>query len=470
MSRNQLSFVVLGVVLAGVGLFLYARSGPVPVLPADLAALDPLVRRRIEEEVGNVSRRRRSSDAWLRLGMVYEANGLFGDAARCYEQVLVASPAHAKALYRLASAEERLGDLARAAETMTRAAEADPTHAASWWRLAWWRIELGELEPAASALARAEALAPADPAVRLAQVRLRIARGLPGEAIALLEDQGLLRGEQASHAQHLLAMALRRQGDLEGAAEAQARSDGRKLSFSDAWDLEMQQQVTGHAALLLRAGRDVQVGRYAEAQRALEEVVAARAAPDAGTLNMLAVCRLELGDAAGALVLLRRVLTREPDHRDGAINLVRALLRQGTKEPGVLTEAQERLLRVVAGRPDDGGAWRALAALAEARGQPAEALVALDRAGELDPAATDVRLKAAYVALQLRRFEQALARFQDLQERTPELTEAWFGTVATLIHAERTDEARAALERLAQRPDADPRRLAQLSESLEAKR
>jgi tetratricopeptide (TPR) repeat protein len=465
--RRRIVLLALLLLLAGavLGWLRYQRTGPPPARPADFETLDPLVQGLLEEELAHVSHWRRSASAWLRLGMAEEANALYGEAERCYEQSLHLRPGHAKTLHRLACVQERLGDLAEAADTMARAAEADPSEPVSWWRLAGWRIDLGQLEEAEAALEHARTLAEAEPAVAFARVRLALAKRAPEEAVRLLRDEGLLDGGHAPYARHLLAAALRQQGDLEGAARASVEADGRGPLLADPWTLEVQQFETGYAALRLRAGRDVQARRFAEAERRLAEILEHDPA-DVRSLDMLAICRLEQGDARGALELAQRVLALQPEHYEGTTVYVRALLAQSNVAPEVLREASERLARVQAARLDEPGGWRLRAMLASALREPVEELAALERAIALDPGAPELRLRAGYKAVELGRFDEALARFLELQREPSAPTEAWFGEVMARLRAGDLSGAREALERLSQRADADPQRLRTLQESL----
>jgi len=458
--------------LLGCALWFGGRTGPEPVRPARLEELDRRVRALLEHELAAVERRPRDCATRLHLGMAYEANGLFGEAARSYRQALELDPTEAlraRVLQRLACARERLGDLQLAADTLAEATAADPTQAAAWARLAWWRLDLSELEGAEQALERLRTLAPGDPLLRLGEVRLALARHEAGAARALLEEGDLLQGERAACAEHLLAQALRQQGDLAGAERAAARATElggvREPDFDDPGTREMQALETGLAALRLRAGRDVLAGRFALAEQRLRLILEDEP-DDAASLNALGLCRLEQGDATGALELFARALALEPEQFEAAVNQARALLRSGNAAPATLDEASALLVRALSRRPDESGAWRVLAALAEARRRPDQMRAALDRAVALEPAALELELRAAYAALESGDPDDALARFGALQQRHPELTEAWFGAATTLIGAGRAEQARPALESLAARPDADPARLDRLRERL----
>lgn len=443
------------------GYFAYQRSGPPPVLPAAPDGLDPLVRELVESGAAHVDARRRSAEARLRLGMAYEANGLYGEASACYEQLLALDPRDARARHRLACVEERTGDLARAVETMSLAVEADPEYAGSWARLAWWLVDLGETERAAEALDEARRRMPDAPEVRFVEVRLALAERDAEGAIERLEGGRLLEGADAAYGHYLLSLARRQLGDLEGAADAHARSDGSRFSFSDPWTREMLAFQTGYAAMRVRASRAVAAGDYGRAEPALREIVA-HDPRDARSLNLLGACRLGRGDLDEAASLFERVLEVDPGDYSATVNAARVELRRRPPDATALAAAYERVGQAVERRPRDASGWRVLATLADELERPGEVVTALDRAIALEPEAPELPLKAAYTEVVLGRFDAALARFRAAQSRWPEEDEAWFGELTALVYAGRAAEARDALRTLADRPGLDAERVHQL--------
>ena len=437
-----------------------------PTRPLAWAQLDPLVRELVDDGIRIVENALASPEAWYQLGMIEEANGLYGEAQTSYERVLALRPDDARALHRLAAVQERTGDLALAADTMARAADAAPDFPASWWRLAWWSLDLGRIDEAESALARARALAPDDVAVRLGAVRVALARRDAAAARAALAQGDLLRGEAAGYALHLSSAALRMQGDLAAAAAAAARADAASLALADPWSAEMERFRTGYAAMSVQAGRDVRARRFGRAEPLLREILK-NAPDDPRATNLLAVCRLEQGAPDEAAALLEELLRDAPDETMAAVNLARALERSPTATPEALAAADQHLRRAIEARPDDCGMWRVLAELALRRGRPAEALAALDRASALDPRALDVRVYAGYAALTAGDAVGALERFRALRADAPELAEARFGEAAALIAAGEEEDARRALDALA---GEDPARVARLRQALDGAR
>jgi len=458
-------FMVRGLLVVGVlwgGYFLYQRTGPVPATPAGLERLDSLLREAIEAELAHVRGLRRSREAWLRVARMYEANALFVEAIRCYERILERWPDEARAAYHLGCSLEREGDLVRAREAMETAVALDPDYPGAWDRLASWSLDLGELDRAAEALELRRALASDDPTLGYLEVRLALGRRDHARALALIEEREL---SSEPYGQHLLALALRQAGDLRAAEKAHALGKGTRLRFSDPWTMEMMGLQRGYAAMGRTAGRMLQSGHHEKAIPLLEKVVAYDP-EDARSLNMLGVGYMEQGDLARALELFERVLAVDPRHHDGSINYARTVVSLGTARAELLGRAEERLQAALERRPSEPAGWRAMASLEERGGRIETAIEALDRVAQLEPAATDVRLKAAYLLVGQGRHDESLERFRALAGEAPELLEARMGELTALVLAERKEEARRVLEEL-RGESVDPARMAKLKASIE---
>ena len=447
--------------LAGGAYLVYQRSGPKPEPPVELSQLDPLLQEAIRKELSTAASDRRSPLAWLRVGLLYEANALFGDAARCYTRLLERWPEDGRALYQLACVQERSGDLVLAKGTMEEATKAAPEYYGAWSRLALWALDLGELALAEKAVGEAKRLNPEDVTQELLSVQLLLAQLEGKKALALCEAEGFLeRGGE--YVYHLLSQARRQTGDLIGAEEAHRRGAGSRLRFSDPWTEEMMRFQTGYAAMERIAGRHIKAGRFARARELLERVTAF----DDGeprSLNMLAVCWIEEGDYARALSLLEQVFAIDPSHHDGSLNFARCILASGTESGERLDGAIERVEAAMEKRPNEAFGWQLLASLAEKRGEQGKLLSSLDRLVALQPDATLARLKAAYAALKLERFDDALARFEALEAEKQEESEVLFGKLTTLVLAGRKPEAEKALAALEHHKGLDEARLAKLS-------
>ena len=98
---------------------------PVPG-PAALDRMDPIVAEAVREALESARRQRGDESRRMRLGMVYEANGMLGLAMACYGEVAEARPHDARVRYRIAHVEERSGDLGAAIESARRPSSSIP--------------------------------------------------------------------------------------------------------------------------------------------------------------------------------------------------------------------------------------------------------------------------------------------------------------------------------------------------------
>lgn len=149
------------------------------------------------------------------------------------------------------------------------------------------------------------------------------------------------------------------------------------------------------------------------AEAVLREVLAKDPAPGVALFarEWLAIARSMQGDRAGAVELLREVLTDDPDRPEPRFNLGRLLLAEGAGgaegAAEAVGEARNHFRRVVELRPNQVAAWDFLGAAHLALGEPAEAAQALERALALDPGRGDAYLRLADAYLVLNRGEDA---------------------------------------------------------------
>ena len=101
----------IGLAIVGlVALGIWRRDGPAPVLPEELERLDPELVSMIEDLAAAVQANPRDPNAHGRLGLIYEANGLFDEARRCYETVGQLADSTPWWSYHLAIATRQAGD------------------------------------------------------------------------------------------------------------------------------------------------------------------------------------------------------------------------------------------------------------------------------------------------------------------------------------------------------------------------
>jgi len=450
--RRLIIIVITLAILTSVAWFAYQRSGPTSSRPASFKALDPLVQEKIDAELARHRWFARSADAWRRLGEVYEANNLLGEAAQAYNTALAMQPDDPRTLHRLACVTERSGDLDAAVSIMQRAADVDPSVLGSWTRLLWWETDLGNLDEAHAALDRAVDLDADDPMIVLGEARLLLAERKADAALARLESATSL-GAHRAFAAHLRARAHRLRGDADRAAAAHAESDGMRPRFTDAWSRAMQRHQTGYAAMRLAAGRAVARGDITEARPLLDDILD-HAPNDVQALNLLATCDILEGRPDEAIEVLERAIEIEPGRT--TINLVSASLSlpEGELPASRRAELWALLDDAARQRPDDPKVWRLRASLAESLGNTSAMIDALERAASLEPGAIDVGLTLTSILMEVDQREQALERVQTLRRTRPNAVRVGLAEVTVLGQLGRLDEAMERLHVVEQLPDA----------------
>ena len=161
---------------------------PEPPHPDPIVDLEDAVRIAIKKARRQVVDASDDGAAWLRLGKTYEANGLPGKAARCYETAALLLPDHAETWYRLGRARTKIGLPNQALSALTSAAELDSTGLHICLRLGFVRLETSDLVGAQSDFKRAAGMDAANSAATTGLARVALQRGDNEKAASLLED------------------------------------------------------------------------------------------------------------------------------------------------------------------------------------------------------------------------------------------------------------------------------------------
>lgn len=121
---------------------------------------------------------------------------------------------------------------------------------------------------------------------------------------------------------------------------------------------------------------------------------------------------------------------------DDGLKQLAALQRQGAED-----QADRLLQRLLAEFPQFPAVHRARALIADAHGDAAQAITAMQRACELAPAAIDLRFQLACLLAASSDFANAIPHFQYVLENKPQLTEAWYLCGVALMRLNRDTEA-----------------------------
>jgi tetratricopeptide (TPR) repeat protein len=248
-----------------------------------------------------------------------------GDAAgavAALEEAVELDPSSSRAQYYLGVARIRLGRIEDAIPALERARELAPTrNPAVLYELGTAYLKAGRFEEAASALFAASRLAPADSAIRL-QLGFAHYKLVEGEK-ARDEFLGVIANEPGNALAHFYL----------GLSEAAlGKIDTAQTSFRRALELKPD-LVEAHLALAQTLS---QAGRYAEAERELEDLLGdlAGASSDAAASahNELGLIRLRASDPKGAVEHFEAVLPVRPADRQATYNLSLLYRRLGRFE------------------------------------------------------------------------------------------------------------------------------------------
>jgi len=409
-------------------------------VPPDVdPALALLVRERAAAVRAKSGERAAEGAAWLELGMLLDAGGLFDRALLAYRAARERG-AGARAAYHEARMLVEVGRHEEALVALARAIEAEPSYAPAHWRRGAWLLELGRAREARAAFARARELDPADANAWLGEARAALALDEPVRA-AEAAQHVLAQRPEHGYARHLLASAWRALGEHERAQEQAQLATPAPIFVGDAWELEMRERLTGYMDLMAEAQLDIQSGNAAPAVSALEQALRER--PDDVTLQgLLSAALMEAGRADEAVQLLEAARARAPQHFRIELNLAIVQARRGELE-----QALAHNLRALELRPRFGPGYMHLALLHLRMKQPEAALAAVEQC--LAYGGENAKARALQGRIERGRGEYARAAhsFERATRAAPDQAGLWYDLAEMRLMANEIELARSAFER-----------------------
>ena len=396
--------IAAGVIALGISMF--GRPRPFqPALPAILAGKDPDLVALVEKNLKAVSADPDDPDLWMRLGNVYEANGLDALGLDSYRKAVSIGPDQPKGWYRIGRTKMSLGDRNGALEALRRAVELEPDHAPLRWRLGFWQLDQGHLGQAQASFEQAIALNPEDPAGWWGLARVLLQTRRPEEAAGMLEVLAE-KSPQDVYTHLLLGTAYRQLGRWEEARVELERGAGGVAELRDRWDEELEQYRTGYRVQAAKAGRLAELGELDAAMEILQKLQ--RRHPDnLAVLNNLGTVFIKKNLPQQALEVLGEALKRYPDNVHLHLNM--ATLYTAMKNS---TLALEHLDRAIALDPRMGKAHEKKAAILMNMGSYSAAADACEQALRYDPRNPGLFLLSGLARCELEEWEKGLASFQ----------------------------------------------------------
>lgn len=434
-----------------------------PALP-DLRPLNPSVREIIQRADKDARNKPASADLVGRLGLVYHANMLFGQAASAYRIAARNEPGNPQWTYAQAVLSEETGAEADLLRFLNQTVELDPNHVPALMKLADSAFKSDKLDEA-DRLYKAAADAPGSKAI------LQAAFGR-GRVAARRRDWNGLAGAvapaaaaypQASALHELLQeayTALKQTGQAEQARQNAAYAKWKSLPpLEDPFAAQLAEVCYSSTRLLKQAGLLSKTGRPGQAIDLARR--AARAEPaDADVRDYLARTLVTFfGDEPEAIdeamthvAECMRLRPSDPIPLGGfaddffkspkppaAVSRLRALLQANPKIPGIhffLGQAAEQLGEIdtaaaeyraaLKENPKDSAAHNKLGLIAEAAGEQDEASAYFRKAIQLNPLNTAARLNLAINLLQRDNHAQGFGELNEILRIDPHDAAAHF--------------------------------------------
>lgn len=444
--RRRLAALLL---LAGMSLAAPApAAGEPPAIPYPaVERLEPAVQRQLTgareeleailaDEAASAGARAR---AYGELGRLYLLYHLRESALACFARASTLDPEGFRWAYYSGLLHQEGGEWEEAAAALGRALELEPGYAAARVRLGQVELERNRLEAAEEAFRKALDETGTRAAAHFGLGRIAAVRERWTEAAEHFQA-GLAIQPEASSFRYPLAMAYRRQGDLERARqELELRGEG-EMSFTDPLLATLEAQHQGLSRWLELAGRALLAERFDQAagyfQNALEVDPESTAA-----LSGLATARLRAGDAAGAGDAYRRLLALDPRDPAAQAGLGILLLHEGAVE-----EALEHLQAAITLAPDSPEVHVRLGVALDRAGRFDEAAGAFGRALELSPGDPAVLLRRGLALSRAGHPAEAVTAYRQALSLAPDAAPAWRGLAEALLATGRPAQARQVLE------------------------
>ncbi len=419
-------------VLAGCG-----PAGPAPVQPTNAAGIDPSALTLLHEKIREVEGDRGSAFAHGQLGLTYEANKMWSEAAASFANAAQLDGSDSRWPFHRAIAMHNFGALEEALELYDTLSVKLATSATYRHRFGDALLQNGQAQ---------ESIVHFDQVIRLEpnQAEGFVGRGGAryhlkqyNDAVTDLEKAVALDpGYRSAH--YLLGLSYRELGRRDDARrELGLGVDGKIRYLPDEFNELKKELGVGYGTRMERALVLFKSGKNTEAVKVLEELSAAYA-DNTDVLNNLASGYRRLGQDQRALGLLKRVHKLDPKQFPTLINLAAVRLDVGDLR-GALADAQQ----AVALAPEHRSTQMILGQVLSRMGKLPEARAALERSLELGATADGQNLLGETCA-SMQDFASAMGAFEEAIRLDPAHLPALLNLCRMHLFQGRMKEAEAA--------------------------
>lgn len=377
--------------------------GPEPVVPENLAGLDPAVVELIRNQLQRLEERPDDGAEHGELGLIYAANNLWGPAGEAFAMAAALQDDFLWRYYRAVAAQQT-GEIETALVLFEKLAVDQPGFAPALERLGDLRLAAGDALAAQITYARVVELEPESP------------EGFVGLG------ESLLAGDDAQRAAEALRNALERDPNLRSAHHVLGNAYRR---------LGRPQEAAMHLKLGTPATRTYLPDPYTERLQSYR--VNLTDAMERG------IALMSSGDADAAIRVFRQTLVHHPDNLTVLNNLAIALMRRNQ-----LGESKAVLEKALAVDDQKFSTYSNLASWALRSRNPQLALEYAEQALERAPGRFQTHFLQGRILLSMDRYQEAavaLARSAELNHRN---VDAHVFLGEALIRTQRWQEARTA--------------------------
>ena len=443
--------LLVALLAAGYLLWPYLTPAPEVVYPSATSQLDPAVAALVDVLTEQAAADPRNAAVHGELGMAYEANGLWPEAARSYQHAAKLDNKDINWQLHRAVAERQAGNFEDALALLASLARKNPGSAVIQNHYGEALLEAGNLEQAEKTFRTLVQLSPGNAQGYVGLGDIMIQQGAGTEAVQVLEQAVSLNpGYKQAH--YLLGRAYNMVGREVEAAAALARGVEAKIQYlPDALSQKIASHTVNVSGRISQASAMMNAGNAQQAARLLEESYIYHNT-DVMLLNTLASAYLKTRRLDDAHRLLNRARDLDADQFFTYLNLYTWALRSGDSETA-LAYADEAITRA----PDRDDTHLARAQALTELGRLPEALESATRAMEIDGNKAGNHGLVADINARLGNLDQAGQHFETALELDANLLPALVGLANIRIQQTNPGTARELLQRAQQIAPNHPR-------------
>lgn len=430
-------FVSLAALLVTIGYIAWPRPGPplLPVLPPHLDRIDPEVATLVRRKAAQVQASPRDARRHASLGLVYEANTMWHEAADSFANALTLEPDEPLWAYHRAVALKHAGQIEAAHELLVDSADRLPESLGVQLRLAYTLLDEARIDEAWPAFERVIRLAPKRPEGYAGQGELMLARGDHAAAARLLE-KALSLDPGLGSAHYSLGLSYRGLGRFEEAArELRLGLGAQRRTIPDHLGGETETYVVNYAGVIKRASELMNAGELAPAANMLEKLRRTRP-DDPNILNNLGIAYMNMRQLDRALEFLLRA-QKVDDGVYGTYQNIAACYR----DKGELAQALKYARRAVELAPEVGDTHFALSRIQAMLGRLEDAYASGREALQLDPADHMKSMSLGELCVGLTRLAEARSHLEQVVLLAPEFLPAHLYLIRVLVELRELDRA-----------------------------